>query len=771
MILNFSYSLNNFKCQKIIEAVENRSPGFKRRTDLFLDFINKNFPLLTLDSFEHVVTICHAIQNCDLDEKQQKLACQLIKKIESLKEATLVQPAKIEQHLIGVKRKKDFSEQMPLVKIPCCSSLSMEEMNLLSALLQPEQSNFRTTNPLLYKNLDYALRFHDLNWRKIKGKDGYTILHYLSSFKDFALVKAIVAKIEQINLQDNFAQQTPLHLAYKSDAVVLLLINKGADFTLEDAGGKTILDYLVTTKNYHLIEVIFSQFISTESSQKFYLSIVKKAFREADSFLIKLIFKIAKTDAISCSTGEVIFYATQLHPDNLKLIIANKISVDHTSKNKSPALYYACLTKNLQLVRLFLQAGANANQTCPNKGLIVFNAALKSADIKIIEEIVKSIDCNFILNNGDNLYELVKGTNTISCYQATSILAQAKNLDPLIAQTLLSTRLLASIWGVQKPDFFFFKGKKIDYMGLYPYFTLKKTNQFVVNYLPTLAHHFPLYLTAEKADQLITFCHQLFSNYNLAETNAKTILENSYSLPQALLFDSLEHVAAIVFDQKRVIKCNRGEGCDDFSGLRIYELGKKIDEKTIFAIRTNRDLSFFNSELDQNLELKEISFLPLQEQKVGNCTWASLKAALYAFLILISTEEETHAIKEVYKSYSSFARLIELKDYLEKVSQGKLEPDWLLLAAIWQIIEKKLTKKLIGLQKENFAKALALFDEYLTPEICHVTPKNKYELFYYFLIRKNQIAITNFLKEQSDFNPNRSIRGIKIRSLLIKVNR
>ena len=78
---------------------------------------------------------------------------------------------------------------------------------------------------------------------------------------------------------------------------------------------------------------------------------------------------------------------------------------------------------------------------------------------------------------------------------------------------------------------------------------------------------------------------------------------------------------------------------------------------------------------------------------------------------------------------------------------------------------------MIGLQKENFAKALALFDEYLTPEICHVTPKNKYELFYYFLIRKNQVAITNFLKEQSDFNPNRSIRGIKIRSLLIKVNR
>ena len=55
----------------------------------------------------------------------------------------------------------------------------------------------------------------------------------------------------------------------------------------------------------------------------------------------------------------------------------------------------------------------------------------------------------------------MKGTNTISCYQAASILAQAKNLNPLIAKTLLSARLLAAIWGVQKPDFFFFKGKKI----------------------------------------------------------------------------------------------------------------------------------------------------------------------------------------------------------------------------------------------------------------------------------------------------------------------
>jgi len=731
----------NFKSEanpNLIKNISNFIDLKKSEPEKLILFFNSCYSLLNFlvpESIHQISTLCQKIQLTLPDSFIANVAGALKLRIERHAQPILFNSRENSSISveIGLKRIREESEVKSSKKAKFFNELNIEEILLLNDVLNLDYSDLKKINKELYEKIENCLKTHNSNWREIQDSNGYTILHYVSIFNKSKIIKGILYSAKNINDQSNRLKITPLHCAMNNSVAFKLLIERNANPGLKDARNRNIFEWAIINKNNEFLKILIDW-------------LIKVGFENEYKILIE----------------EIIYLTAQLEDPGLFDFIINRgIGIDSSSPRKTTALMLACASRNEKIVQRLIAAGADVNKKNLRNGSLPINYAIESGALNIVLELVKHhADVNFILADGQNFVEQVLSSRKLSSSESEFLLNSVTSLDKTINEKIVSPKLLASIWGITHPLFFNIRDLKIEFMGLFPYSTLNRMSQFLQAYLPELTKHFPTYFDKEKTDKILRLSSELCLSYKFKNISSKEILASAKHCPQILTSSCNEHMTSVVFDENKFVKCDRG-GIYRGHGVTTYQLQKKITEEVIDKIRNPDNFNFFYNEVNQILGLKKLTSYALKDQKVGNCTWANLKAALFAVFTLLDLDQSKKSpVKEIYKSFTSFTRKKELELYLEKVKLGILEPDWLLLSQIKLTLNRKLRGKLTGLQKENFEGALKLFEVYLKPKICTITPQNKSEIIHYFIAMNDQQAIENFLSLYPDFDFNQHSRGI-----------
>lgn len=148
------------------------------------------------------------------------------------------------------------------------------------------------------------------------------------------------------------------------------------------------------------------------------------------------------------------------------------------------------------------------------------------------------------------------------------------------------------------------------------------------------------------------------------------------------------HSAQIVFYKGYFAYLNCGNGCGATPGWTLYKMGnmEKINPEYLHKIVNRLDVGqsdyLTREKIKVDLEAEEIFYAPMKLQKVGNCTYKSLKAAIH-FLLTVwelkldeSASQENFSLasekvkaasenaKISYKLFTGNDRKIVLKDFL-----------------------------------------------------------------------------------------------------------
>ena len=139
-----------------------------------------------------------------------------------------------------------------------------------------------------------------------------------------------------------------------------------------------------------------------------------------------------------------------------------------------------------------------------------------------------------------------------------------------------------------------------------------------------------------------------------------------------------EHSADVVIQGDYLIKCNRGERLAGAkAGLTVYKIKNKDNlQQAVLQLKLSDYQSttneYFDKGIDQDLGLEEVGYMSHKDQHVGNCAWASAKAAFRAALYLTLLQKEGYTPEQaevesraIYKSWTKQDRLDALKEYIK----------------------------------------------------------------------------------------------------------
>ncbi len=163
------------------------------------------------------------------------------------------------------------------------------------------------------------------------------------------------------------------------------------------------------------------------------------------------------------------------------------------------------------------------------------------------------------------------------------------------------------------------------------------------------------------------------------------IHNRSYPYPVCVGSGYVWHSTQVLFFSSQgedfLAYCNRGEGCNQASGILIYKIEHKNKITPEFLKRITSRLSVQQTEYTTLEKIKEelgathFIYQGMKEQKSGNCVYASAKASIFA-LFLVAASRKTSRMpilssldivknaRQLYKEFTKFDKEIVLDDFL-----------------------------------------------------------------------------------------------------------
>lgn len=289
-----------------------------------------------------------------------------------------------------------------------------------------------------------------------------------------------------------------------------------------------------------------------------------------------------------------------------------------------------------------------------------------------LEEELKELKCSNLWSK--NQYLLWGFAYAIQDMKAMNIINQ---FDPKLS-TICQTKLLAHRFGIES------KGKvgdqSFDLTGLSDKITLRSIYSSLQSFLRKEKAKFEL-------DSL--FCNKLLSPIenvlNLSKetnisTKAETILRKYQNhetvvLPLLRLIDSSPHTMGLAIKDGYLIKMNKGLRNRLEPGYHIYRIPDqtKINKDFIEKLITkNIDLNYFETGINDELDLELKEKIVCKPQKSEICAWTFAKMAFKATLLLEkkdsghSFEEIDHLVNPVYLAWKNNDQEVEVFKYLAK---------------------------------------------------------------------------------------------------------
>lgn len=254
------------------------------------------------------------------------------------------------------------------------------------------------------------------------------------------------------------------------------------------------------------------------------------------------------------------------------------------------------------------------------------------------------------------------------------------------------------------------KGNLATVHGFYPapsfrqlfFYAMSSSFQEFV-YYPNLQTLFPPNWTRSDSQDVFNLFQNIYHVENYQEDMVKILHQNH----QIIVVDTgwTGHSAGLVILDHFLMKCNRGDGCGDFPGVRIYRMHQP--EKLSSTLKllldhyyTNDGQDIFVNQLDEQLGLEEMYYLKHAGQPAQVCAWDSLKTVMHAILFAkliqkgLSVDEAKKTSYEFYKAWVLFDRYQALEKILYQAPHSHLNQySELYYSILWHVFKKTFNDK------------------------------------------------------------------------------
>jgi ankyrin repeat protein len=569
------------------------------------------------------------------------------------------------------------------------------------------------------------------------------LLTYAISFSSEAIVKALLedsrTNIKVLDPNGN----SPLILAVtRSDwdednalALIKLLLKHGADPNALDIHKNPLLTYAICFSSEAIVKALLEdsrtniKVLDSNGNSPLISALMRSDSDEDNAVaLIKLLLKHgADPNALDIHKNPLLTQAIRFHREAIvkTLLEDNRTNIEILDLNGNSPLMLAMLYPDegqaVSLVKLLLKSGAN-----PNALNIFKNPLLTYAAFHHSEAMVKA----FLEDNRTNIEVLdSNGISPLDCALMRSDEAIVELLlDKVTSEINLQkngeTEYSIALYGLDKNPLsktLLNKLKKRD-NGISEWWVNQKL----------IAHRFGFDLTVDilKQPQIhLEGCYYKIALHQVLESFDKWRLQHKFQPSSSIILDAKDlqsvqkilhkalrpkeiqldnpseisamstgwegHSTGILIYDDILIKCNRGEGCQNKPGMLIYKIGNRSKLKESISLLTqpdNQTEEYFYKLIDKNLNLTLIDYIPHREQHAGNCAWAStkllLKATIFAQIlknakspgkpasaqILNIHNNAKKAAEEFYRSWFEFDRESAVEEVLKSLKKIDSSP-------------------------------------------------------------------------------------------------
>lgn len=591
--------------------------------------------------------------------------------------------------------------------------VSMEQHNLkgftpLEVVIMNTPANLRVIEFLIQKGAD-------VNPFYLIGNPPF----YLALSKeplDLELIEFLIkmgANVNQMFPNGNY----PLHTAIsqKMPRLIELLIDKGADSNQLNHQRISPLKLTLSQETPDLNLVKFLMDKGARIPDIFNESVN----RETVELMIKLGGDINQLGSDGKSLLSKVVSKAPVDINLVQFLVEKGANVNQLNSDGRSPLHGVSSNQpySLDLVSFLIDSGANINQQDLDGNPPLHLAILqKNFNLELIEFLIKKGADLAIINNAGRT-----GSLLIRARGIKMVNLQKPQLSHYDREFELK-ELLSNSWSIKQP-----KEGGFNHVG-------QKKN---IKLLTTFKDSFSIF-------DLKKACDEIKDSYDVSKNDPAEIAKK-YQLNETILFATgwQGHAIQAVFYKDYLLVCNRGDKRQP-SSIKVFKIDRAnnpLTEEDIITIQKRPFNStygayFFYETLPARLGFNQSDLIGKfmdenchqRSQKQGNCWWTSPKTGVLAMFLMQSLKEidsqpldeneklaafkkAFDAMQIVYKSYSEFARIEILKEYLQK--SDNVERDHKLVKAIHDKFLKRNWKYAFGNESpevkeilENFAGSL-----------------------------------------------------------------
>lgn len=533
-----------------------------------------------------------------------------------------------------------------------------------------------------------------------KDQYGHTPLHWATLSNLPMMIKLFIERGAAVN-ELNEENETPLFYA-KNPAVALLLLENGASLDRFNKSGFNVLHEAVDGGNLTLVDFYHrrasalldvpainrAQYTPREVATLFNDAAILRLYGyqptdEEKKRLINTVGDQGKTPIMNvCTHGDIELARTYLKQG------ADIHAVDDAGQT---ALFYSLQSEDL--VQLLFEYGANLNHK-NNAGDTALKMAYQMRSKGVIEKLVE-LGADVRLHWKD--ISFLQRIRLSSLNFSPEFIQKVETLDQGFTEEVLSAKFLAHSYSLSGK--FSLQDQMITYTGNRNEDVFRRYRKHVNEGYKEIMEDWRVFdavrnrlepetkqvlATAKPVFDVLRLMPQVFEDavvpsIEVVSVSPLKVKAKIQSGRPIMLYGGWDkHAVGSVIYGTQVARANRGEGSSPHPGILISNATNLENIIREFADFDKLNKSYFTEGIQSDLEAENTLHLLQSEQKVGNCTLATLRSLEYAALYHLLSEhfdedaavDIAHSIK---RQRTLQSRMKALDDYLEAHSDQTKE--------------------------------------------------------------------------------------------------
>lgn len=366
------------------------------------------------------------------------------------------------------------------------------------------------------------------------------------------------------------------------------------------------------------------------------------------------------------------------HLEMVKLLKDLGADVNKCNHKGNSPLFIAAINNDLEMVKLLKSLGADVDK-CNDKGNSPLLIAVCNRHLEMVK-LLKDLGADVNKSNKDGDFPLLMAIEQRNMDMAALLESLGGNRK--CAEEISKVIMLCHIWGIGGTSISSSNLKEAPHAfsveGTQRHWTTLVLSDYVDKLFKSMD------FSDENGSPLISqedqnaIYESLVNAFPLSSSSDAEIVDKiKAGEPFVIMGGSSGHAISIVIAQDQLVVFNRGAGRLGYAA-EIFSLpSSMIDETMISNLKKiydsiksdpdsqNKEESFNNAikKIIDEFKLKYLGGFQQQDQKVGNCCWASAKGAFGALCRVYGNEEVR---KTVYKELTFLARKEALVAYLKE---------------------------------------------------------------------------------------------------------